>query len=100
MIPSPAVAAAISFPVSAVATGRRTAFEALYCRSSGLKLLVWTRQLCSPSRDLPAHLFGGARRIDRNRLFEFAARFGRPKEREATRLLRSGVTSSRPRHAI
>src|ERR1700683_4481071 len=63
MIPSPAVAAAISLPVSAVATGRRTAFEALYCRSVGLKLLVWTqtarlavarfcRRIFSPARAL------------------------------------------------
>ena len=64
MIPSAEVAAAISLPVSAVATDRRTAFEALYFRSSGLKLLVCTRDSYARRREiLPAHLFDRSRCI-------------------------------------
>jgi hypothetical protein len=40
MMPGAAIAAAMSLPVSAVATGSRTAFAALYRLCSRLKLLV------------------------------------------------------------
>ena len=50
IIARPATAAAISFPVSAVATGRRIALEAVYWRSVGLNGLMWTRRQCWRSR--------------------------------------------------
>src|SRR5271156_3814073 len=65
MIPSAAVAAAISLPVAAVATGRRTAFEALYCRASGLKLLVCTQTAMLAVARFCRRIFSAARAVYR-----------------------------------
>jgi hypothetical protein len=61
MMPSAAIAAAMSLPVSAVATGSRTAFAALYRLCSRLKLLVSIQTEARRCEVLTAHLFGGSR---------------------------------------